>query len=408
MGTRGALRSALVTIAVLSALPCAVPCRSDVQQDDTPESILTMQGQHRRPKSLPSRHAPRGFRGSAAPGRTAADPAVSGVPNRLPDSFFSSIVGVSRRLGCHPRDLLAVMMRESRINPRAHNRASNAGGLIQFLPGTLATLGWTGSPEGFRALNAEEQLAWVEKFLAPSSRYGLETSARVYQAIFMPASLRMDAQSATILIDKKGVHADRYARNRPLDINRDGRITVGELQKAIAVCCRGADWQKIEGRLLSLNRRGSRRGSAVAGRSARSRGSRTVAAPAEPDVELTPAPVDLVQAPRATSNEDQGERTGRRPQSADDRGGRTLTVRPITFDVPPRPVTLDGGINLRTTRGLAIALRKLGYTSSQKAMATGLRAFQRNEGLLDDGIPDEKTRAALAVRLSAAGYAAAL
>ena len=120
------------------------------------------------------------------------------------------------------------MMRESRVDPQARNPNSGAVGLIQFLPSTLARLGWAGTPDDFRALSAEEQLPWVKKFLLPSTRYGLGDAARVYQAIFMPASLRLGAGPQTALIDSKGVYADRYQPNRPLDIDGDGRITICE------------------------------------------------------------------------------------------------------------------------------------------------------------------------------------
>src|SRR5437773_5381213 len=99
MGYRAALQSALVTIAALSALPCALPCRSDDLEDDSRESVVIVQGQHRRPKSLSSRHAPRGFRTTAITGRPAGvDRALTGGPGGLPDSFYQSTVEVSRRL----------------------------------------------------------------------------------------------------------------------------------------------------------------------------------------------------------------------------------------------------------------------------------------------------------------------
>ena len=68
----------------------------------------------------------------------------------LTDAFFDDIIDLCGRLRIDAMDLLGVMMAESNVKANAKNPTSNASGLIQFLPSTLAHLGWTGTPESFR------------------------------------------------------------------------------------------------------------------------------------------------------------------------------------------------------------------------------------------------------------------
>ena len=200
--------------------------------------------------SSPSRSSERDLFGCGVlpQGRDSAISSRAYTTDGLPDSFFREVGEVSRRIGCRSRDLLAVMMRESGLRADARNRVGNAVGLIQFLPGTLARLGWLETPEEFRALNADEQLPWIEKFLRPSSRYNLNSAGRIYQAIFMPASLRTVTDNDTTLIDRYR-DAERYQRNRGMDIDGDGRITVGDLQQTLDRMSLSASWRAIEDRL---------------------------------------------------------------------------------------------------------------------------------------------------------------
>ncbi|HLJ57195.1 MAG TPA: transglycosylase SLT domain-containing protein [Chthonomonadaceae bacterium] len=214
---------------------------------------------------LPSRH------------RSDSDDDTSAIDD-LPDPFFRAVIDASSRLRCRPRDLLAIMMRESGVNPAAHNRSSGAVGLIQFLPGTLSDIGWHDGASAFRELDAAEQIPWIEKFLRPWSHYGLGSTARLYQAIFLPISLRDHASASSTLISRDGKYADWYARNRQLDLNGDGRITVSELQQAIRASCRSEAWREA-GRRLAVVGAHRRRSRAVAsgGRGRARRGARRTA-----------------------------------------------------------------------------------------------------------------------------------
>lgn len=300
-----------------------------------------------------------------------------GAQTGLPDSFFRAIRSLCLRLNCEPRDLLGVMMRESGLRPDAWNRSSNAVGLVQFLPSTLARLEWDGTPEQFRALSAEEQLPFVERFLRASSSYNLNSAGRIYQAIFMPASLRTATSDDSALIDRRGVNADRYQRNRGLDLDGDGRITVGELQQSIEVVFNSAKWQPIEDRLAEL-----------------SRGGRPAANGVRENVgsEVTG---ESTIAPRASHIR---EISPRRPSSGPAPGMRVdvpLGVRRIESFVRT--------VDLRTKQGVKEGLAILGFRPGAYAPWSALRAFQDSVRLRGDGFAGGKTRAALALALNDLG-----
>jgi len=326
---------------------------------------------------------------AAATGRREkSSPAATGdQADGISDSFLLRAVEASRSLGCRPADLLAVMMRESSLRADAWNRSSNAVGLIQFLPSTLARLGWNGTPEEFRSLRAEEQLPWVERFLRPSSQYGLDTAGRVYQAVFMPSSLRIAGSGDTVLVDSHGVNGDRYQRNRGLDIDGDGRITVGELQQAVERCCTSGAWQAVAARLRDLEESGRAPGdrSELPARSSRYRDGAAIRPKTAP-------------------------RTIRFPEYGQDVLLPKTTRRKTSFrdDPPLQPQESAGAIDLSTPEGLAEALTSLGCRARQLSLAAAIRIFQRECGLKVDGAAGPKTRVALAARLNAAGIPSSL
>jgi hypothetical protein len=331
------------------------------------------------------------------------------VPPGLTDSFFRGVIDLSTRLNCDPRDLLAVLMRESSLRPDAWNRSSNAVGLAQFLPSTLNRLGWTGTADQFRALSAEEQLPYVERFLLPSSSYGLYSAGRIYQAIFMPASLRTAASDDAAIIDKRGAFADRYQRNRGLDLDGDGRITVGELQQSIEIVFRSPKWRPIEDRLRLLERDGRSSGSEArpagepediaeggikrrSGGVGRAHGSRVPEDVGESTI-----------APRATHVRDS---VAPRPPSPPQRPASGASPLGIGRVAPGRARHFEDWvrtIDLRTKQGMKEGLAILGFRSSSRNHWSALRAFQNSIGLRGAGFAGGKTLASLSLALSDAG-----
>ncbi len=402
MGYRARPRVALPAMFALAVLFGACACRAAERRALSASGSAAPQGFHRRTGYLASRHASRGLRSRqfVSGSRDATVGGRSAETDGLSNTFLHGAIEVSHRLGCNPRDLLAVMMRESHINAHAQNRFSSATGLIQFLPSTLTHLGWPGSAESFRELSAEEQLPWVEKFLMPSSHYGLGTAARVYQAVFMPASLRLGASADTALIDRRGICADRYQRNRPLDIDGDGRITVRELQQAIDRCCQSPAWQEVERRFQLVEA-----------------GGEVAAAPAEVTNRSPhlPGSVPSVPSVEPVTTTRRGDRllptsqpwTNITAPAATIENGDLAAVRTGAAGTSPRaagyPAQPGAALNLRNSAGLSAALNALGYDADPYTVSTALRTFQRREGLNADGGPGQKTLTAIALKLTAAG-----
>lgn len=169
----------------------------------------------------------------------------------LSERFFTELKAMCARLGCHPLDMLKVMFSEGGVRAEAHNPASDASGLIQFIPSTLRGLGWTDGTAAFRRLTAEEQVPWVEKFFQPFKSKGLTTVTRVYQAVFLPASLDAGASDDTVVCGEQGPFAAAYAANRSVDIGGKGFISVADLRAAVEARAKGARWDEIVERLGS-------------------------------------------------------------------------------------------------------------------------------------------------------------
>jgi len=96
----------------------------------------------------------------------------------LPMDFWIKFVQMSRRLGTDPRELAAVLWRESRFNPTSRNFASGknappvAQGLSQFIHNTATrALGMSENTwRAFAWMPAEQQLQWIEKYFGSRAK----------------------------------------------------------------------------------------------------------------------------------------------------------------------------------------------------------------------------------------------
>jgi len=165
----------------------------------------------------------------------------------LTDAFFHELKAISARLGSDPGDLLAVMVSESNVDPKAQNPHGKATGLIQFMPQTLKGLGWTAGPDAFATLSAEQQLPYVEKYYRPH-RGKLTSAGRLYQATFLPATLKNSTES-TVIAAPGGPYAKAYAANKGLDTNKDGVITVSDLTERLNRKKQTDRWKSLAARL---------------------------------------------------------------------------------------------------------------------------------------------------------------
>jgi peptidoglycan hydrolase-like protein with peptidoglycan-binding domain len=169
----------------------------------------------------------------------------------LSDAFFIGLQAVGVSLRVNPMRLLEIMKAESDIRASAHNPNGNASGLIQFMPATLRGLGWMAGHEAFRRLLAHEQLPFVERFYRPYAAQGLDSTARLYQATFLPATLRLGSDPNTILCGRDGPYANAYNQNMALDHHtpKTGVIRVSDLTDYVARSNRGQRWEEARMRL---------------------------------------------------------------------------------------------------------------------------------------------------------------
>ena len=175
------------------------------------------------------------------------------------ESFFVRLRQVATDLGATPRDMMAVMYSESGCKASAWNdnpkssppeQRWNASGLIQFMPATLAGLGWADGHAEFRKLSATEQLEWVKRYYWPY-RGHLGSVGGLYVATFLPALIAHAGNPDFVLTAKGGVLPWAYGPNAVFDTNHDLRITVSELEQAVARNCKGARWEDLLRRLTN-------------------------------------------------------------------------------------------------------------------------------------------------------------
>lgn len=183
-----------------------------------------------------------------------------------------------RILRCNPLDLIAVTFSESDCRTYAHNKNGHASGMWQFMPDTARGLGWdaldaselrdaTGKRTGqtiygtsplhrFRQLDHIGQWMWFRRYFRTHAGK-LVNRAACYVATFLPADIGLAADLDAILVSDPTRHdkARRgafFAPNSGFDLrgNKDGHITVGELQDAITRAAVGARAEDLFARIL--------------------------------------------------------------------------------------------------------------------------------------------------------------
>lgn len=160
-------------------------------------------------------------------------------PPILSREFFRRGYEMCQRLGIDWLNLLVAMNFESiGVNPGACNPGSHAAGLIQII--NLKGCGWNGTREAFLRLYAEDQLPYVEAYLRPWAKYGLNSFARIHQAIFLPGSLSSATKPDDIVCSSTGTRWKNasgvpmepvfYSQNTVFDIDKKGYITLGDIE----------------------------------------------------------------------------------------------------------------------------------------------------------------------------------
>ena len=147
-----------------------------------------------------------------------------------PAQFAIKVKQVSGMLDIPAEWLMAVMYLESKFDASVYNyKGSGAVGLIQFMPSTardLNTSSWAISK-----MNHLQQLEYVYMYLNKvKERNGAYTSlADLYLGILFPKARGQEACYTLFARPSKA-----YRQNAGLDEDRDGRVTVMDIEKRLA------------------------------------------------------------------------------------------------------------------------------------------------------------------------------
>ncbi|MEO0470621.1 MAG: transglycosylase SLT domain-containing protein [Bacteroidota bacterium] len=159
------------------------------------------------------------------------DEAARFIPNSF--GFEDKVEQVASRLQVPPEWLMAVMYSESRFNPSITNqKGSGAVGLIQFMVPAVKELnvrmGTKLYMKDIQAMPAVEQMNLVEEYFnVIRERYGDYNSLTdFYLAVLYPKARDQDYCYSLYAKPTRS-----YEQNAGLDENRDGRVTVSDIDK---------------------------------------------------------------------------------------------------------------------------------------------------------------------------------
>ncbi|MEZ4777485.1 MAG: transglycosylase SLT domain-containing protein [Bacteroidia bacterium] len=145
------------------------------------------------------------------------------------ENFERKVRDISDMLEIPAEWLMAVMYAESKFDPSVANyKGSGAVGLIQFMPGTATELNV--SSERLRRMNSLQQLEYVFLYLQNvRDRYGdFSSLTDLYLGILYPKAIGQDFCYTLF-----GKPSQSYEQNSGLDEDKDGRITISDIDKRL-------------------------------------------------------------------------------------------------------------------------------------------------------------------------------
>jgi len=143
------------------------------------------------------------------------------------NTFEHKVREISSQLRVPPEWLMAVMYSESKFDASARNfKGSGATGLIQFMPAAASEMNV--SLERLRRMDHVQQLEYVYLYLQTvRDRYGdFQSLTDLYLGILYPKALGQDF--CYTLYTKP---SQAFQQNAGLDENKDGRVTVSDIDR---------------------------------------------------------------------------------------------------------------------------------------------------------------------------------
>lgn len=135
----------------------------------------------------------------------------------LSDAFFSGLAEMGRAQGWDPALLLQVMSHESGIRADAYNPSGPAYGLIQFFGKGYSYV---------KNLSAEQQVPLIAAYYHSHAPYA--NAGQVYGQNYLPARMVERGRDPSTVLSEAGEAF--YDQNTSLDFNKDGKITIEDLQ----------------------------------------------------------------------------------------------------------------------------------------------------------------------------------
>jgi len=143
----------------------------------------------------------------------------------LTDSIKTKINDICQKLNISYNDLIIVIYHESKFNPNAICKSTNAKGLIGFMPQTLKWLKISSLP-----LNIIDQLdivyLYLNKYNIPNNIYS------IWLSIFYPYAINQTNNNNYIFGEELNIkRANKIAKyNKGFDYNNDGFIQMNEFK----------------------------------------------------------------------------------------------------------------------------------------------------------------------------------
>lgn len=166
-----------------------------------------------------------------------AIPMAEDFGTSTPDEIETVLAAVEATGKGYPRDeVYSVIMIESGWKPHNYFHSPKvkpenaAGGLIGFMPFVLKSLGWTGTAIEFRAQSTAEQAPWVAEYFARTGGWKYPGDTYVATAA---AGYVGRAPDVVVYTDNPNKENDAWDLNKVWDIDKDKRITVGELRQVL-------------------------------------------------------------------------------------------------------------------------------------------------------------------------------
>lgn len=154
---------------------------------------------------------------------------------KVTKEFRQKVIDIATRLGADPDHLMAIMAFETgaTFDPKQRNLRDPVNGpvgLIQFTTTGATAVGTTKAK--LAEMDALTQLDYVEKFLAKKKEAGLAKIEDLYAAVHWPAATGKPIDH--VLYTKQEGDAGRnYRSNAGLDLNNDGKVTLGEAAQKV-------------------------------------------------------------------------------------------------------------------------------------------------------------------------------